>query len=1251
MITKDNFEKVLIYLGFKKENNKKLYSKKYKNFGYEMKVDFDTASLDYGEKVVVNDKTTSNFAKDENFVVFECVDRLLDKGYKPEDIELEPRWSLGHGEKSGKADIVVYDKGHSANKNDLLFIIECKTYDKEYDKEYKNTLIDGGQLFSYLQQERSTKWLSLYASDYECKDENDKVTYKTDIIKVTDDENILKLAEKDESYHIYKNAQNKEDLFLVWDETYEKRFVGDVIFSEDSVAYEIGIKPLRKKDLQNFSEKNSIVNSFEEILRHNNVSDKENAFNRLIALFIAKLADEIHKDDDDIVDFQYKVGSDTYETLQDRLQRLHRDGMKEFMKEEITYIDDDYAERLVSQYTGKKRKNMIESLNETIKKLKFYTNNDFAFKDVHNEELFLQNGKVLVEVVQLFEKYKIIDVSLESAQFLGDMFEQLLNQGFKQNEGQFFTPNQITRFVWEALPLKKIMLSNDRIKYPKVIDFACGAGHFIVQGVLAIKDFLDKEDKKYNNNFDKNFYGIEKDYRLARVSRVSLYMNDCDDANIIFGDGLDNYKDKGIEDSKFDILVANPPYSVKEFKAHLKLRNNNMEKLETLKCISNQGSEIETVFVERMSQLLKANGIGAVVLPSSLLNKDGISFTKAREKIIYNFKIRAIVEMGSKTFGATGTNTVIMFLEKYNEPPRRISLVEDSVTQIFDGNFNEEFEDVQIFNEYTKKINVEKSLYKKFIKKNLTFDDINSNKYFKSLYDEFIDSSEYKNKINQTAYKKLTEKEQKDILHKMYFSYAFEIEKMKIKYFAMSYTNETLIVTSPADNNAEEKFLGYKWSNRKGQEGIQILKEGGELYNAKDDAENVYVADIIRESFYDKKLQSNIINENIYHYMNQADMFDFGKGTFSNELILRKLQKKEWDVPTKSINELYDLQEGKTPTRNKNEYWDKGLNEWLSIADMTNNDKYVGVTKEKITDLAVKETKIKIVPKDTVVMSFKLTIGKVQITKNPVYTNEAIMAFLPKNDLIINDFLRLCLIYANWDDGTMKAVKGKTLNLTSIGNYKIPLFSLEKQKEIVKEFDEIEGEINSIRKTIYEKKENIRVQINNIIAKNDRVVPLSKVLYEINGNKVSENNIKAIGKYPVISQKTDCYSIGFVDNIEPITDLPVILFGDHTCCVKYINEPFVRGADGTKILKIGDNYNQIFSYEFIKLFLENVEIINKNKYERHYKYFDKINIPLINIKEQSEIVNIFSFDDAKKYDNKLKELILKQEDLVKKYFK
>lgn len=713
MITKNNLKSMLNIIGFSKIPNDK-FEKYYPFSDCSVIVDFRSEKIIYPEDkgFKINVATTTNFSEPENFVVLECVSRLLDKGYRPENIELERTWTLGHEQKSGRADICVSDQNGK-----MLFIVECKTFGSEYNKEMKNILYDGGQLISYWQQERGCRWLVLYASNI---NDNNEIEYTTDSIDCSDDENILNLARKDSSIFLYKNAHTVSELYEAWKETYEQRFSGDIIFRDDSVAYDIGVKPLRKKDLKDFSENDKIVNRFEEILRHNNVSDKENAFNRLIALFICKLVDEIQKTDDDIVEFQYKVGTDTYESLQDRLQRLHKEGMEKFMREKIFYVADDYAENLVKQYTKQRRVKMIEELRNTLRILKFYTNNDFAFKDVHNEELFYQNGKILVEMVQLFQDYRIIGSS--DVQMLGDLFEQLLNKGFKQNEGQFFTPTPITRFIWDSLPLEQIMTKSDGIEYPKIIDYACGAGHFLTEGFETVEicaNAINSSTKPSNQWVEKKIFGIEKDYRLARVSKISLFMHGAGDGNIIFGDGLENYPDKEITPKSFDILVANPPYSVKAFKPHLKLLNNQLKILDK---ISNDGSEIETLFVERISQLLKPNGVGAVILPSSILNKENESFVSARESLLKNFNIIAIATLGSKTFGATGTNTVILFLQKFNEPPKRTDMVIDSVDAILSKVDIDGWEDESILRGYLKKIGVKKDVYYKFLSKSECFD-------------------------------------------------------------------------------------------------------------------------------------------------------------------------------------------------------------------------------------------------------------------------------------------------------------------------------------------------------------------------------------------------------------------------------------------------------------------------------------------------------------------------------------------------
>ena len=423
MITLENLKEVLLFLGYRNSEDKYIYH--FNEFDCNIEVDFRNNKIFYPEDkgLIVNERQTCNLSENENFVVLECVHRLLLKGYKPSHIEIEKRWSLGHSKKSGRADICVMNE----TGNDMLIIIECKTYGAEFENELKNLKTDGGQLFSYYQQEQSTKWLMLYATGFV----DNKLEHQINTISVFDTEEVLEKFIKNKSIKLYDDAHSKEKAFQVWKETYEQKIYEDLIFINDTIAYNIGEKPLRKKDLKEFNPRDKIVNKFEEILRHNNVSDKENAFNKLVALFICKLVDEITKQDNDIVDFQYKFGTDTYETLLDRLQRLYKEGMDKFMKEEIFYVSSEYPLNLFSNYKGQNRKNAINDLKETFRKLKFYSNSDFAFKDVHNEQLFLQNGKILVEVVKLFEKYKIVYSSKH--QFLGDLFEQLLNQGFKQS--------------------------------------------------------------------------------------------------------------------------------------------------------------------------------------------------------------------------------------------------------------------------------------------------------------------------------------------------------------------------------------------------------------------------------------------------------------------------------------------------------------------------------------------------------------------------------------------------------------------------------------------------------------------------------------------------------------------------------------------------------------------------------------------------------------------------------------------------
>ena len=166
------------------------------------------------------------------------------------------------------------------------------------------------------------------------------------------------------------------------------------------------------------------------------------------------------------------------------------------------------------------------------------------------------------------------------------------------------------------------------------------------------------------------------------------------------------------------------------------------------------------------------------------------------------------------------------------------------------------------------------------------------------------------------------------------------------------------------------------------------------------------------------------------------------------------------------FGDAFNLQMGKTPARANSAYWSNGLYDWVSISDMPNG-KYIQGTKEKISQKAVDETGIHLVKKGTALMSFKLTIGKTAIAPYDLYTNEAIMAFEPKDGTdVLADFLYYYLQLYEWDGN--RAVMGNTTNKGVISNSYAYIPSLSEQESIVAELDAINHLIDLQEKQLRE---------------------------------------------------------------------------------------------------------------------------------------------------------------------------------------
>ncbi len=194
---------------------------------------------------------------------------------------------------------------------------------------------------------------------------------------------------------------------------------------------------------------------------------------------------------------------------------------------------------------------------------------------------------------------------------------------------------------------------------------------------------------------------------------------------------------------------------------------------------------------------------------------------------------------------------------------------------------------------------------------------------------------------------------------------------------------------------------------------------------------------------------------------------------------------------TLKLEEIVDISIGKTPSRGNPKFWDQEKitkNIWISIADLTSSQGlFIDDSKEYISDEGAKL--FKSVPSETLVMSFKLSIGKLAITKCELRTNEAIAAFRIKDEKIVSQkYLFYFLSSIDWVTlaGRDIKVKGMTLNKAKLKQIPISLPSIEKQKSIVEKLDDTFSEINqlnSTKKEVFQQKKKLEENFYKVIFK------------------------------------------------------------------------------------------------------------------------------------------------------------------------
>lgn len=1213
------FKNLIQAIGFlPKENTSGIFIKKYTD-DYAIEVDFEKQTFHFGGKIKVQAKDSQNITKPEDWVVLECVDKLLVKGYKPENLQLEKVWPAGH-QNSGRLDICVTREDGSE-----YLLIECKTYGKEFEKEFTRMKKDGGQLFTYFNFSRKADVIMLYASELNGK----KINSKNEIVKIEED---------------YRSGDVK-DFYEKWN----KLTKDNGIFDSWVKPYNFESKSLTINDLDEIRQEDSsfIFNRFLEILRHNVVSDKGNAFNRIFTLFLCKIYDEkTNEDTDNELGFQWLEGIDDHRSFQIRLTDLYKNGMHQFLEKVVT----DFSETEFNNKYKQLDENLRNDILYQFHKIRLEKNNEFAIKDVYDEQSFNENAVVVKEIVELLQKFKLRYTKKQ--QYLSDFFELLLTTGLKQESGQFFTPVPVAQFVIKSLPIDTILenklasakMDDDNL-LPYVMDYAAGSGHFLTETMHEMQRLLKhKDSKKYNPSVAKKIrnwqddhfawaiqyvYGIEKDYRLVKVGKVGCYLHGDGLANVIHSDGLAkfghaDYKGKLLvsdknfhqDNKQFDIIVSNPPYSVSAFKNTARAFYKE-DDFDLYKRLTDTSSEIECLFIERTKQLLKDGGVAGIILPSSILSNTGI-YSKSREIILQYFDIVGIAELGSNTFMATGTNTVTLFLRRRNN-------YESINLKIAVTTFLTNLQDVTL-NGIEKPV----SKYVNHVWEGITFDD------YVSLLKKIPNKAVTEHEIYIEYQKKLKAKNDKE-----FWTLLLDKEADKLYYFIIAYPQKVVLVKS-GEKDAEKRFLGYEFSNRRGSEGIHPIQRGKniedctQLFDADDFENPTKASTYIYKAFagdydfdIDETMKKNVSRHNL------VDMMTFDRVEFEKNISLSV--KKKVKIESKwEIVRIADVCEiGRGRVINKKEI-DENFGEFPVYSSQTSNDGIFGYLKtfDFEGEYATWTTD-------------GIYAGSVFYRNGKFNCTNVCGTLKAKTNKINMLFLSFCLpLYT--DDHVVKVANPKLMN-NVMASIQIPLPPIDIQQKIVSEIEILEAKEKKAKEEVERLKASISSFFINLKSKE---INLSSISDFKNGLNYSRNslgeliNIVGVGDFknrfsPDLDSLEKIQIEGNISDdylLKPNDILVVRSNGSPNLVGRflYIEKLKIKTSYSGFSIRIrveNENVNSKFLCHYLKTDIVRIKIVTDSKGSNikslNQTLLSNIKIPLPSLSEQQKIVKEIEKIEAK----------------------
>lgn len=617
-------------------------------------IDEVNKKINYSDKIVCHNPI--KFENEGYVRAYLVVKLITEMKYPIECIELEKHYNIGSKPKDKNAfiDIIVRDKKISEN---VFLFIECKAPETYESNKVKIET----QLFNMAaiqNQEGKVSYLVYYGLE---ENRIHEKMYVIDYVETPSYKKWMRTNPLDDSFGIPSNYGMIQHAYYA-------------NVSDENEEY----KPL---DME--LEKNDFIklqNKLHNVLWGGGSTSYNDIFFYLMHIFLAKIYDELW-----------------------------------------CLEGDKYAFQFMYEYDEKSKKTVLESSESTFSRLeKKYKEAQQSLlnmpADIIAKSNFIDLDKVemskIMGVVHILEGISITKNKNQS-DLLGDFFESIIENEFKQSKGQFFTHKNIVRFIIEAIGIKNVALerittqkSPDTL-LPYIIDPSCGSGTFLLESMKAISEYYlekrneikvakpikkvlekqlfieDEDDKNQINTWANRFiYGIESNAELTTATKVNMILHGDGNANVFNKNGLHNfdvYHDpariiQGFENKlnnskkvrfcnqdyflneEFDFVITNPPFSLTfgdgEYANDYKNRFLFSDKKNS-----------ENLFIERWYQLLKEGGRLAAVLPDSVFDTTENKYIRL---FIYRFfNVKAIVSLPKSTFEPyTSTKTSILFAQK-----------------------------------------------------------------------------------------------------------------------------------------------------------------------------------------------------------------------------------------------------------------------------------------------------------------------------------------------------------------------------------------------------------------------------------------------------------------------------------------------------------------------------------------------------------------------------------------------------------